>query len=94
MAFRVRFFEIRNRDLRVVLQGVEVLLAEYFFHVPEVRAAADRLRRATAAEGMRRDRDRQRGAVGVQTHAFQERVLGQALARAREPRSRVSLDRA
>ena len=33
---------------------------------------------------MGRDRDRQREAVAVQTHAFKERVKGQALARARE----------
>jgi len=90
----VRFFEIRTRDLRVVLQGVEVLVAEEFFHVPEIRAAADRLLGATGAEGLGRDRDRQREAVAVPAHAFEERVKGQALARAREPRSRVSLDRA
>ena len=50
VAFRVRFFEIRNRELRVVLRAVEVLEAEEFFHVPELRAAPDRLRGATGAE--------------------------------------------
>jgi hypothetical protein len=85
VTLRVRFFEVRNRELRVVLQGVEVLVAEAFLDVPQVRAAADQIGRATAAEGMRRDRDRQREAVAVPAHAFEERVKGQALARAREP---------
>lgn len=90
VAFRVRFFEIRNRELRVVLRAVEVLEAEEFLNVPQVCAAADPLGRATAAEGVGRDRDRQREAVAVPARAFKERVKGQALARAREPRSRVS----
>ena len=38
-AFRVRFFEVRNRELRVVLQGVEVLLTEEFLDRQSVGAA-------------------------------------------------------
>ena len=86
----MRLLEVGDGALRVVLQRVEVLVAEEFLNVPQVRAAADQLGRATAAEGMRCDRDRQREAVAVPAHAFEERVKGQALARAREPRSRVS----
>ena len=90
VTLRVRFLEVGVGEVRGVLQRVEVLVAEEFLHVPEVRAAAHEFGRATAAERMRRDRDRQREAVAVQARAFDERVKAQALARAREPRSRVS----
>jgi len=52
VAARVRLFEVGDGQLRVVLQGVEVLVAEEFLHVPEVRAAEDQLGGATAAEGV------------------------------------------
>lgn len=90
VTLRVRLLGISNRELRVVLRAVEVLEAEEFLNVPQVRAPADQIGRATAAEGVGRDRDRQREAVAVPARAFKERVKGQALARAREPRSRVS----
>ena len=90
MTLRVRLLGISNRELRVVLRAVEVLEAEEFLNVPQVCAAADQIGRATAADGVGRDRDRQREAVAVAARAFRERVKGQALARAREPRSRVS----
>ena len=58
VTLRVRLLGISNRELRVVLRAVEVLEAEEFLDVPQVRAAADQLGRATAAEGVGRDRDR------------------------------------
>ena len=38
MAFRVRFLEVGIGEVRGVLQRVEVLVAEQFLDVPEVRA--------------------------------------------------------
>lgn len=84
MAFRVRLLEVRDRELRAVLQGVEVLVAEHLPHVQQGRATADNLGRATGAERVRRDRDRQVEPVGVGVQPFEECVVGQAFPRARE----------
>jgi len=85
VALRVRFLQVGDGELRVVLQGVEVLVAEQLLHVLEVRAPTDQLGRARPAEGVRCHRDRQRETLAVQAHALQERVIGQRLARACEP---------
>jgi len=75
VTLRVGFLKVGDGELRVVLQRVEVLVAEEFLDVSEVRAATDQLRRVTAAEGVRRHRDRQREAVAVQAYAFEVRVI-------------------
>lgn len=46
MATGVRLLEVGDRQPRVVVERVEVLVPEQFLHVPEVRAAADQLGRA------------------------------------------------
>lgn len=69
------FLQVGDGRFRVVLERVEVLVAEQVLHVPEVRTAADQLGRATAAEGVRRDRDRQVESVGVDVQPFEERVV-------------------
>jgi len=43
VTLRVRLLEVGDGALRGVLQRVEVLVAEEFLHVMEVRAAADQL---------------------------------------------------
>ena len=48
VTLRVRFLEVGVGEVRGVLQRVEVLVAEEFLHVPEVRAAAHEFGRATA----------------------------------------------
>jgi len=59
MEFRVGFLQVGDDQFRVVLERTEVPAAEQVLHVPKVRTAADQLDRATAAERVRRDRDRQ-----------------------------------
>ncbi len=86
MTFRVRLLEVVDGELRVVLQGVELLVAYQLLHDPPVWTAADEFGRARAADRVRRDRDRQREPITLTTDALQERVLRQPSSRW-EPRT-------
>ena len=68
VAFGGGFLEVGNRALRGVPQGVEVLVAGQLLHAPEVRAAADELGRARAAESV------QRGHACSFTHVSQRSI--------------------
>ena len=75
MAALVLLLEVEDREPRVVLEGVERLVAEQFLDVVHAGAAAQKFRCATAAEGVRSHVDGRVGAPGHLVNQAQERVI-------------------